>query len=148
MESLNLHGVLTLRHFDRPNAQGRLICEETFAQTITTVGKQWLVDVLQEIDAAGDALKWHQSGTGTTAAAAGDTALGGAVYSRSEGSQTEASAGVYRSVETINYTGTRSITEWGIFTTSTSGTMFARKTFAAKSVANGDSIQFTWDLTA
>ena len=143
LESLNIRGVLLVEHRRR----GQLLSVETFAQTVTTVGKQWLVDVLQEIDAAGDALKWHQSGTGTTAAAAGDTALGGAVYSRAEGSQTEASAAVYRSVETIAYTGTRSITEWGIFTTSTSGTMFARKTFAAKSVVSGDTITFTWDLT-
>ena len=58
-----------------------------------------------------------------------------------------ASANIYQSVATIAYTGTRSITEWGIFTTSTGGSLFSRKTFAAKSVVNGDSIAFTWNLT-
>lgn len=147
-DTLQIKGRLEVRHFDRPDGLGVELCNETYLQTITTVGKQWVADVLQEVDAATDALKWHKSGTGTTAAVVGNTNLATGIYSRTSGSQTEgASANIYRSVGTINYTGTRSITEWGIFTTSTGGSMVSRKTFTAKSVVNGHSIQFTWDLT-
>jgi hypothetical protein len=141
---LPLKGELTVRHF----SGGALRSEETYCQTITTVGKNWICDVMQEVDAADDAAKWHQSGTGATAAAAGDTDLGTALYTRTSGTQTEGgSANIYKSVATISYTGSQSVTEWGIFTTSTSGTLISRKTFSAKSVGNGDSIEFTWQLT-
>lgn len=142
-ETLVIKGRLNVKH----ERGGVILCDETYNNTVTTVGKGWIVDVLQEIDSAGDALKWHQSGVGTTAAAVGNTNLGSGIYSRTSGTQTESASAVYRSVATISYTGTRSITEWGIFTTSTSGVMVARKTFSQKDVSSGDSIQFTWDLT-
>jgi hypothetical protein len=145
VETLALKGVLRVVHF-RPGVG--VLSDETMAQTITTVGKNWAQDLFQEADAAADALKWHKSGIGVAVAAAANTDLSTGIYSRVAGTQAEgASANIYKSVATVNYTGTRSITEWGIFTTSTGGTLFSRKTFAAKSVANGDSIQFTWNLT-
>ena len=144
-EGLSLAGTLRVVH-TRPCVG--VLSDETMAQTIATVGKNWLQDVLQEVDAAADALKFHKSGIGVAVAAAGNTDLSTGIYSRVTGTQAEgASANIYQSVATIAYTGTRSITEWGIFTTSTGGSLFSRKTFAAKSVVNGDSIAFTWNLT-
>lgn len=143
-DSLTVKGNLRVTHVRK----GQVLSDETMNQTVTTVGKNWLVDKMQDILAATELLKWHKSGTGVTVAAAGNTDLSTGIYTRTAGTRTEgASSNIYRSVGTISYTGTRSITEWGIFSTSTSGTMFARKTFAAKSVVSGDAIQFTWDLT-
>ena len=143
IEILPIKGQLTISHFRGPN----LIYQESSKQTITTVGKNWIVDKLQDLPASTAQVKWHQSGINATAATSSDTDLGSAIYSRTSGSRTEgASANIYRSVATISYTGTRTVTEWGIFTTSSSGTMISRKTFS-RSVVNGDSIQFTWDLT-
>lgn len=144
-DSLVLKGQLRVVH-TRPGVG--VLSDETMAQTITTVGKNWTQDLFQEVDAAADSLKWHKSGIGVAVAAVGNTDLSTGIYSRVAGTTAEgASPNIYQSVATINYTGTRSITEWGIFTTSTAGTLFSRKTFAAKPVTNGDSIVFTWNLT-
>jgi len=64
--------------------------------------------------------KFHDSGTGVTAAAVGDTALGtGTGNSRVSGTPSNPSANVYRSVATLPYTATHAITEWGVFSAAT-----------------------------
>jgi hypothetical protein len=95
------------------------------------------------------AFNWHGTGTGTTAAAIGDTALQTpAGPARQSGTQTTpGSTNVYRSVATLAYTGTVAVTEWGLFSAVTTGTMWDHKVFTAINVVNGDSIQFTYDLT-
>jgi len=94
------------------------------------------------------AFNFHDDGTGTTAAAVTDTALqtptGG---SRVAGTQSSPSSQVYRSVATISFTGSFAITEWGLFSASTSGTLWDRRVFSAINVASGDSIQYTYNLT-
>jgi hypothetical protein len=62
------------------------------------------------------------------------------------GTRGELTSTVFQSVATINYVAPATVTEWGIFTTSTSGVMFARKTLL-QPVIVGDGIQFTWRLT-
>lgn len=131
---------------------GKVIAIRDNKQTIATVGKNWIVDLFQGIPASTAQIKFHKSGIGTTAAAAGNTNLETGIYTPVTGTRTEgASANIYRSVATVSYTGTRSVTEWGIFTSSATvaagAVLISRKTFAALSVINGDSIQFTWDLT-
>lgn len=117
-------------------------------RVVTDAGVNWLASAfLNTVEP--ETLNFHDCGTGTTAEAAGQTALvtpyGGA---RATGTQsTPGSVNIYRSVATINFTSSLAITEHGIFTASTAGTMFDRSVFAAINVANGDSIQFTWELT-
>jgi hypothetical protein len=85
--------------------------------------------------------KYHGSGTGTTAEAVGDTALVTEVESRATGSQGQGgSANVYRTQGTISYTATRAVTEHGVFSATTTGTLLDRSVFAAINVNNGDSI--------
>jgi len=91
--------------------------------------------------------KYHDCGTGTVAAAIGDTALGTPFGgARVAGSQNNTS-NVYTTVATIPFTSTLAITEWGLFTATTSVTLWDRRVFAAINVVNLDSIQFTYDLT-
>lgn len=91
---------------------------------------------------------YHASGTGTTAAAIGDTAMQtDSGVARVAGTQTSPAGGQYRSVATMSYTSTLAITEWGLFSASTSGTLWDRKVFTAINVVSGDSIQFTYTLT-
>lgn len=147
IEHLPLKGHVKIDHYRGPD----LIWTTEGKQTVTTVGKGWIVDLLQGTPAATQQVKHHQSGLGTTAAAAGNTNVETALYSRTTGTRTEgASANIYRSVATVNYTGSHTISEWGIFTSSATvaagAVMIARKTFS-RSVISGDSIQFTWDLT-
>ncbi len=92
--------------------------------------------------------KFHDSGTGAVAAAVTDTALGAAAGpARVTGTPSNPTANQYRSVATIAYTATLAITEWGLFSASTVGTLWDRRVFAAINVVNGDSIQFTYTLT-
>lgn len=116
-------------------------------RVVTDAGVAFIVDAFQGSTEL-ENFKYHAMGTGTGEEAAGDTALGTEVESREEGTQIEgATANIYKSVATITATDTRAITEHGIFSASSSGTLLDRSKFAAINLASGDSIQFTYQLT-
>jgi len=118
-------------------------------RVVTTAFVNFVVDQLQtETSAFGD-FKYHDSGVGTTAAAVGDTDIETTDgESRAIGSQTEgATANIYKSVGTIAYTTTKAITEHGLFNASSGVTLLDRTVFSAINVVNGDSIEFTYELT-
>jgi hypothetical protein len=100
-----------------------------------------------------DVMKYHGSGTGTTAATATDTALQTAIgTTATSGTNTNADASPNATVQaqaTIAYGGTSAVTEWGLFNQATlsGATMWDHKVFSAINVASGDSIQFTYTLT-
>lgn len=101
-------------------------------------------------DGVGDinAFNFHDSGTGAVAENATDTALGTpAGPARVAGTKSVPATNQFRTVATIAYTATLAITEHGIFSASTAGTLLDRSVFAAINVNNGDSIQFTYTLT-
>jgi len=108
-----------------------------------------LVDELQLSQAAHSDFKYHDSGTGTAAEAAADTALGtpwgGA---RDVGTQAEgATANIYRSVATTTYNAAFAITEHGLFNAATVGTLMDRSVFSAINVVSGNQIQWTYELS-
>lgn len=116
---------------------------------VTTAFVVFLVDQLQtETSEIGD-FKYHDSGVGTTAAAVGDTDIETTdAESRVTGTQIEgASTNIYKSVGTIAYTTTLAITEHGLFSQATGTTLMDRHVFAAINVVNGDSIEFSYELT-
>lgn len=102
-------------------------------------------------DASGTAptaYDYHASGTGTTAEAIGDTALQtDSGVARVSGTPSNPGAGQYRNVGTMSFTGALAITEHGLFSAATAGTLLDRTVFSAINVVNGDSIQFTYTLT-
>jgi len=116
---------------------------------VTTAFRDYIVDSLQNSTTSPlSNFKYHASGTGAVAEANTDTALGTEVESRQAGTQIEgATANIYKTVATIAYTGTRAITEHGLFSASSAGTLMDRSVFAAINVVNGDSIQFTYECT-
>jgi hypothetical protein len=116
---------------------------------ITTAFRDYIVDSLQNSTTSPlDAFKYHASGTTNTAESNTDTALVAEVESRVSGTQIEgATADIYKSVATVQYTATRAIVEHGIFSASTSGTLMDRSVFTTINVDNGDSIQFTYEAT-
>jgi hypothetical protein len=90
-------------------------------------------------------------GSGTTAAAAGDTALESQLGSRKALTSSTQSG---TNNESIVYVATFSageatgaVTEAGIFNASTSGTMLCRTVFSVVNKAAGDTLQVTWTLT-
>lgn len=117
-------------------------------RVVTTAGVTWLASAFPNT-VEPEILNYHDCGTGGTAESSGQTALvtpfGGA---RVAGTQSNpGSTNVYRSVATISFSSTLAITEHGIFTASSSGTMFDRSLFSAINVVSGNSIEFTWELT-
>lgn len=95
--------------------------------------------------------KFHDSGTGVGAEAAGDTILGTPTgEARDSGTQVEgASSNIYRSVATHTYAGTFAITEHGLFTAAApTDELLDRTKFPAINVVSGNKIEFTYELTA
>lgn len=90
---------------------------------------------------------FHGSGTGGTAEAASQTALVTEVETRVSGTQSSPAGGQYRTIATVSYTATRTITEHAIFSASSAGTMLDRSLFTGIPVVSGDSIQFTYTFT-
>ena len=118
-------------------------------KVVTTAFVNFMVDQLQTETSEWGDFKFHDSGVGTTAEAIGDTDIETTDgESRVTGTQTEgASANIYRSVGTITYTTTKAITEHGLFSIVTGGTLMDRTVFSAINVVNTNQIEFTYELT-
>lgn len=116
---------------------------------VTTAFRDYIVDSLQNSTTDPmDDFKWHASGTTNTAEDNGDTTMAAEVESRVSGTQIEgASADIYKTVATMPYTASRAIVEHGVFSASTSGTLMDRSVFSVINVNNGDSIEFTYEIT-
>lgn len=125
-------------------------------RVVTTVGVGYIVDAFQNLVEV-EEMKYHGIGTGAVAEAAGDTALGAELtteYSvnntRATGTTVEgASANIYRTVGTVTVDSAVAITEHGIFSDVdvAQGVLLDRSVFAVVNLANGDSLQVTYELT-
>jgi hypothetical protein len=114
---------------------------------VTTAGVNFMAD--DWFDNSTDISTFQHSavGTGTTAAAIGDTVLVTPQGSRISGTKTNPTANILRVVALHPFTSTLAITEWGLFSATTGGTLWDRRVFTAINVVNGDSIEFTYNLT-
>lgn len=118
-------------------------------KVITTAWANFVAAQLQSESSEFGDLKFHDSGVGTTAAVIADTDIETTDgETRVAGTQTSgASANIYKSVATITYSTSKAITEHGIFTVITGGTMADRHVFAAINVVSTDQIEFTFEMT-
>lgn len=120
---------------------------------ITSAGKAGLAS---RIGGSGSeaAFTYLAVGTGTNAAAAGDTTLQtelatsglsrvNATASRVTTTVTNDTAQL---VTTFTVTGTAAVTEAGILNAASSGTLLCRQVFTAVNVVNGDSLQLTYKV--
>jgi hypothetical protein len=92
-------------------------------------------------------MNFHGSGTGVVAEAVGDTTLGTEVETREAGTKSQPAANQLRSVATHTYGATFAITEHGLLSASTGGTLWDRTVFSAINVVSGDAIEFTYTCT-
>lgn len=91
-------------------------------------------------------------GIGTTAAAAGDTALGSEIVTgggergaaTASRVTTDVTNDTAQLVLTYNFTGSFAVTESGVLNAASVGTLLARQVFSAVNVVSGDSLQVTW----
>ncbi len=106
--------------------------------------KAWLAQ------SVADGFTYCAIGTGVTAPAGANTSLGNEIM-RVSGSTSRVTVNVtndtYQIVAVFNITGTYAITEGGIFTASSGGTLGCRQTFGALNLINGDQVTLTWKLT-
>lgn len=119
------------------------------ARVITDAGVAFLTD--DWLNGTKDITNFnaHACGTGVGAEAVGNTALGTEVETRVSGTKSKPTAPQLQTVGTQSMTGTRAITEHGIFDSTTVGgsTLWDRSVFAAINVVSGDSIQWTYVCT-
>lgn len=141
------HGVLPLI----PHLFGHWANAKHIENLVVNAG---LAGVASRINGSGGeaAFTYIAIGTGTTAAAAGDTALqteittnGGAraaaTATRVTTTQTNDTAQLQL---TYNFTGSFAVTESGVLNAASTGTLLAHQVFTAVNVVSGDSLQVTW----
>jgi len=106
-------------------------------------------------DSTEDLANYIAVGTSSTAAAATQTALGAeivdsglaratATLSRVTTTETNDTAQL---VKQFTVSGTKAVTESGIFNAASAGTMVARQVFSAINVSSGDTLQISWKLS-
>lgn len=155
LEIPHFYGALWLAKFsaDHPPMDLGLVS----VGVITTAGVNYLVADMG--GGAGDInlFKFHGIGTGTNAEAVGDTALQTEITTqyqtdnvRPTGSQgVGGSSNIYRTIGTITVDAAVANTEHGIFTQAATGggTLWDRSVYSVVNLANGDSLQATYDAT-
>ena len=112
---------------------------------VVTAGKGYVASRMKDTTAT--AMSHMAIGTGSTAAAAADTALG-----TEANRQALTSTGVSGAVVTYVATfaagqGTGAITEAGILNASSSGTLLCRTVFSTVNKGSSDSMTVTWTVT-
>lgn len=116
---------------------------------ITTVGKELLARYLSSAAtaAATNTIRYIAIGTGATAEAAGDTALG-TELSRATGVCTYTSGAIFEVAASFAAgVGTGAIAEYGLLNSSTGGTLFSRDTETVINKGAGDSLSVICKLT-
>jgi hypothetical protein len=125
-------------------------------RVVTTAGVNYMRDDFNAATGGADIslFKYHGCGTGVVAENITDTALGAECTTvlnpdstRAVGSQAGGTSKIYVTVGTLTFDAGAAITEHGLFSAATTGTLWDRSVFAAVNVVSGDSIQFTYSLT-
>ena len=112
---------------------------------IVNTGKNFLASAV--INSSASPFTNMAIGTGTTAAAVGDTALGSEVARSAFTSSSVASNVVTLSTTYAAGTGTGALTEAGILNANSGGTLLSRVVFSAINKGAADSLTITWTIT-
>jgi hypothetical protein len=128
------------------NPDAELLQVHAGVNLVVDTGKAAVIDRLQ-----GTSVGVHDFqaiGTGTNAAAAGDTTLQTEIGTRVQGTLSQPNATTDRLVSTFAAAnGTGAITETGRLTASSGGNLFARQVFSVINKGASDSLQVTHDIT-
>ena len=115
---------------------------------VVTAGKGYVASRMESDVSGGSAIMSHMAiGSGSTSAAAGDTALGSQL-----GRVALTSTGISGAVLTYTAsfaagTGTGAVTEAAILNASSGGTMLCRTVFSVVNKGSSDSMTITWTVT-
>lgn len=113
--------------------------------TVTTAGFNAIIQRGFATQTGSDAINYIAIGSGDSAAAAGDTALGSEA-ARAQGtySYTDDAKAFEHTTTFAAGTATGSIVESGLFNSGATGELFARQTFGVIQKGASDSLQMTW----
>ena len=147
-ERMKLSGRIEIEHY----RGGSLFEKRQINNLVVDAGKAALAGLLNGV--VTNFFEYIAIGTGTNAAAAGDTTLqteittnGGA---RAAGTTSRVTTDVTNDTAqvevTFNFTGSFAVTEAGLLDSSSAGILFARQVFSAINVANGDSLLIRWKI--
>ena len=136
-DGLNLKGKLAIA------LNGEIVKEVD--NLVVTAGKGFVASRMK--DASTTAMTHMAIGTGSTAAAASNTALG-SQSARTTLTSTTVSGADITYVDTFPAgTGTGAITEAGLLNASSSGTLLCRTVFSVINKASADTLGITWTVT-
>lgn len=116
---------------------------------VTTVGKEFLASFLSSAAAGAATMtaKYAAIGSDSTAEAAANTALG-TELARTTGTVSYVSGAIYKVTATFAAgTGTGTVYEYGLFSSSTGGTLVSRDTEALITKGASDSLTVVYQLT-
>ena len=119
--------------------------ETVVPNIVVTDGKEYIASRMK--DASATAMSHMAIGTGSTAAAAGDAALGTEAGRVALTSTTVTSNAVAYVATFAAGTGTGAITEARIFNASSSGTLLCRTVFSVINKGAADTLGITWTVT-
>lgn len=112
---------------------------------VVTDGKEYVASRMK--DATATAMSHMAIGSGSTAAAASNSALGNQL-GRVSLTSTTVSGAVVTYVATFGAgTGTGAVTEAGLFNAASNGTMLCRTVFSVVNKGSADSMTITWTVT-
>jgi len=124
---------------------GKIKDRQTVKNLIVDTGLAYIADRMA--DAAESAMSHMAVGTGSTAAAAGNTTLGTEAGRVALTSSTQTNEDIVYIATFSAGTGTGAITEAGLFNAASAGTMLCRTVFSVVNKAASDSLQITWTVS-
>ena len=127
------------------NDEGNVKKEIIVPNIVVTDGKEYIASRMK--DASATAMSHMAIGTGSTAAAAGNAALGTEAGRVALTSTTVTSNAVAYVATFPAGTGTGAITEAGILNASSSGTLLCRTVFSVINKGAADTLGITWTVT-
>ena len=146
-EGLKVAGLINLKVI----RDGKKIEEKTIKNTITNTGLAEIANLAGDVSTPA-AFTYLATGTGTTAAAATDTALETEIadsgLERAAATVTRQTTSVANDtlqlVKSFAVSGTKAVTECGAFNDASAGIMLGRQVFSAINVVSGDALEITY----
>lgn len=124
---------------------GQIKHEQEIKNLVVTTGKNFIASRMK--DATATAMSHMAIGTGTTAAAVGDTTLGTEVGRVALTSTTVTTNNVAYVATFPAGTGTGAITEAGILNAASAGTLLCRTVFSVINKGAADTLGITWTVS-
>jgi hypothetical protein len=144
-----LNGCFEIAH----KRNGELIDKRVIDNLVTSSGKAAIAALILT-DISSNDFDYIALGTGTTAAAAGNTSLESEITTgggqRAAGSGTRITTSITNDtaqlVSSFSFTDSFAVTEAGMFNSDTGGDLLCRQVFSPVNVISGDTLQITWKI--